>query len=68
MSAMQEKSQKVGRANGRKAAGAHGAFKHSAKPAKLRSVLDAYNLKNSDYARVRELVSKHLGKASAHGR
>lgn len=68
MSAMQEKLQKHGRANGQKAAAGHGAFKHSAKPAKLKSVLDAYGLKDSDYTRVRGLVSKHLDKASAHGR
>jgi len=45
-----------------------GGYKHTAKPATLRAVLGAYGLKMTDYKRVEDLVSKHLGKEFAHPR
>jgi hypothetical protein len=56
------------RKSGRKAASSHGAFKHRTEPASMKTVLAAYGLKPSDYARMKDLVSKKLGKTVAHGR
>ena len=62
---MSEKLHHPQRASGSKPVSGHGAFKHTAKGATLKTVLGAYGLSQSDYKRVRELVA---GKETAHAR
>ena len=64
---MPSNNQAPARKSGQKAASGHGAFKHRTKPASMETVLAAYGLKKSDYARVKDLVSEKLGKTVAHG-
>ena len=65
---MPDKHNNAARSTSHKPGSGHGSFKHRAKPANLRAVLDAYGLKRADYERVRNLVSKDLEKTAAHGR
>ena len=53
------------RTSDRKPGSGHGAFKHTAKPAPLKSVLGAYGLKHADYERVKGLVFSDLNKFHA---
>jgi hypothetical protein len=62
---MPEKLPHPQRSSVQKAAGGHGAFKHTARGATLKTVLGAYGLSQSDYKRVRELVA---GKETARAR
>lgn len=62
---MAKKHSSTWRAN---AGSSHGNFKHKSKGTNLKTVLAAYNLKNSDYQRVRCLVVGQLPKELVHGR
>lgn len=56
---------KIVRASGERPA-EHGGFKHTAKPATLETVLDAFGLKKSDYERTKAFVRKRVSKEPAH--
>lgn len=56
------------RSRGEKSVASHGTFKHSAKPATLQDVLDAFGLKRDAFERTRASVLRQVRNQSAHAR
>jgi len=51
-----------------KSVASHGGFKHTAKPATLQDVLDAFGLKRDSFEHTRASVLRQVRKQSAHAR
>jgi len=68
-SPMPEKhSHSKGRRGEKSVSSGHGAFKHTAKPATLQDVLDAFGLKRDSFEKTRASLLKQLGSESVHAR